>query len=82
MTPDLTAFIDTAAAEAKKGSASVKVVHPQLAAAAGVQADTHTSFCKLWPVVNAGLQILKDIVPVFARWIIEAVIGIGDRICA
>src|ERR1051326_1173801 len=82
MTPDMTGFIDSTAAEAKKASGSVRVTNTHLAAAAGVAVGSETTFCKLWPIVKEGLQLLKNIVPIFAKWIIDAVIAIGDKICA
>jgi hypothetical protein len=79
---DLTAFIDAAAVEAKRSAASVRVTNKHLAAAAGVQPGAEITFCKLWPLIKEGLQLLETIVPVFAKWLIDAVIGIGDKVCA
>lgn len=80
MRPNLSAFIDAAAAETKKTS-KLRVANRHLAAAAGVKAGGNATFCQLWPVVKEGLKLLKNIVPVWAKWLIDAVIALGDKIC-
>jgi hypothetical protein len=82
MTPNLSEFIDAAAAEAKKKSGKVRVANAHLAAAAGVAAGGEATFCQFWPVVKEGLELLKSIVPAWAKWLIDAVVALGDKICA
>lgn len=38
-------------------------------------------FCAVWPTLRGWLEKLQEKVPWYVRWIIEAVIKLGDGIC-
>lgn len=80
MPASITDFVAAAAAQSKKGS-TVRVTNKALASAAGVAVGADVTFCQLWPVIKEGLTLLEGIVPVWAKWLIGAVIDLGNQIC-
>lgn len=81
MNPDLSAFIDAIVSDARPRAGRIRVQDANLARAIGINAGAETDFCSLWPTIKVGLELLKNIVPPWAKWLIDAVIAIGDRLC-
>ncbi|HEX4159444.1 MAG TPA: hypothetical protein VHY79_13295 [Rhizomicrobium sp.] len=52
----------------------------QYKAAGHVSAANQSEFCKLWPDIEKGLDLLKTIFPV-ASIAVDAVEGVGNVIC-
>lgn len=74
------AFVDEVAQHVRKQKDRTHAV-PETFKLAGAEVGESVTFCKLWPGVRAGLEVLKAFVPGWARWLIDAVEAIGDKAC-
>lgn len=75
------AFVDEAVKQARPKVASAQLTVPAGFAITGAAPGSQADFCKLWPTIKAGLDILKTILPGWAGWAVGIVIEIGNKLC-
>ena len=74
---DLDAFVNEAVAHIKKQGPTKQSFKAMNITAGPAGVD----FCTLWPGIREGLTVLKEFLPVWARWMVAALIAIGDGVC-
>lgn len=77
----MTEFVDEAARHIRQQTAATHRVPPTFALAAA-KAGAAVTFCTLWPGIKEGLDVLKGVLPVWARWMVSVLEAIGDKACA
>lgn len=74
---DMNSFVNEAAQHIAQAPALPPP--PEAVVAAGVRSNAE--FCDLWPSIRMALQTLRRYLPAWARWMVDALIAIGDRVC-